>query len=90
MTPEMLEGLWKGKSSSKFPRRIKVRETLASPLLILIINSCGLDELGFSLFVNLSALQLAPLKPEESSLLVDTSGLFKSWKKGLEGGIFGD
>ena len=50
MTPEMLEGLWKGQSSSKFPLRIKVRETLASPLLILIMNSCGLDELGFSLF----------------------------------------
>ena len=78
MTLEMLEGLWKGQSSSKFPLRIKVRETLASPLLILIMNSCGLDELGFSLSVNLSALQLAPLKPEESSSLMDTLGLFKS------------
>lgn len=61
MTPEMLEGLWRGQSSSKFPRRIKVRETLASPLLILLINSCALDELGFRLSVNLLALQLAPL-----------------------------
>lgn len=78
MTPDMLEGLWKGQSSSKFPLRIKVRETLASPLLILIMNSCGLDELGFSLSVNLSALQLPPLKPEESSSLMDTLGLFKS------------
>lgn len=78
MTPDMLEGLWKGQSSSKFPLRIKVRETLASPLLILIMNSCGLDELGFSLSVNLSALELPPLKPEESSSLMDTLGLFKS------------
>lgn len=78
MTPDMLEGLWKGQSSSKFPLRIKVRETLASPLLIPIMNSCGLDELGFGLSVNLSALQLAPLKPEESSSLMDTLGLFKS------------
>lgn len=68
----MLEGLWKGQNSSKFPRRIKVRETLASPLLILIINSCGLDGLGFSLFVNLSP----PAGPPEAWGILITGGYF--------------